>query len=152
LGLRGVGWGGVAPWRERVVGPPPRDPRGGGVSRARATDPGREDGGFGFGAETKRGGAAVLDKQAEKVSQGDPTQGKPYKVLLHNDPVNRRDYVVKVLVQVVEGFTVDEAYRVMEEAHTTGVGLVCVCGQTEAEDYVDALRTNGLTSSMEPDE
>lgn len=37
-----------------------------------------------------------------------------YKVLLHNDNFNRREYVVKVLLKIVEGMTVDDAVNVMQ--------------------------------------
>lgn len=36
-----------------------------------------------------------------------------YKVLLHNDNNNRREYVVKVLLKVVDGLTMDDAINVM---------------------------------------
>ena len=36
-----------------------------------------------------------------------------YKVLLHNDNYNRREYVVKILLKIVEGMTVDDAVNVM---------------------------------------
>jgi hypothetical protein len=37
-----------------------------------------------------------------------------YKVMLHNDNYNRREYVVKVLLKTVEGLTVDDAVNVMQ--------------------------------------
>lgn len=37
-----------------------------------------------------------------------------YKVMLHNDNRNKRDYVVKVLLKVVEGLTVEDATVVMQ--------------------------------------
>jgi hypothetical protein len=37
-----------------------------------------------------------------------------YKVLLHNDNFNRREYVVKVLLKVVDGLGVDDAVNVMQ--------------------------------------
>lgn len=42
------------------------------------------------------------------------------RVLLHNDNYNRREYVVRVLLKVVEGFTVDEAVNCMQAS-------VCHC-------------------------
>ena len=38
-------------------------------------------------------------------------------MLLHNDNSNKREYVVKVLLKVVDGLTVDDAVNVMNEAH-----------------------------------
>jgi ATP-dependent Clp protease adaptor protein ClpS len=37
-----------------------------------------------------------------------------YKLLLHNDNNNRREYVVKVLLKVVDGLTMDDAINVMQ--------------------------------------
>eukprot|EP00775_Hariotina_reticulata_P005877 gene5877-6118_t len=73
-----------------------------------------------------------------------------YKVMLHNDNYNRREYVVKILLKTVEGLTVDDAVNVMQEAHETGVALVVACAQEQAESYVESLRLNGLISTMEP--
>ncbi|EFJ49948.1 hypothetical protein VOLCADRAFT_73976 [Volvox carteri f. nagariensis] len=73
-----------------------------------------------------------------------------YKVFLHNDNYNKREYVVKVLLKVVEEITVDDAVTVMQEAHETGVALVVACPQENAERYCEGLRLNGLTSTIEP--
>ena len=73
-----------------------------------------------------------------------------YKVMLHNDNYNRREYVVKVLIKVIEGFSVDDAMQVMEEAHETGVAMVLACPQDEAEAYCENLKVNGLAVSIEP--
>lgn len=37
-----------------------------------------------------------------------------YRVMLHNDNYNRREYVVKILLKTVEGLTVDDAVNVMQ--------------------------------------
>lgn len=34
--------------------------------------------------------------------------------MLHNDTFNRREYVVSVILKVVDGYTVDEAVNVMQ--------------------------------------
>lgn len=89
----------------------------------------------------------------EKVKNSNQTIGKKppiYKVLLHNDNFNRREYVVKVLLKVVDALAVDDAVNVMQEAHLTGVALVIACGQDQAESYVEGLRLNGLVSTLEP--
>jgi ATP-dependent Clp protease adaptor protein ClpS len=36
-----------------------------------------------------------------------------YRVLLHNDNFNKREYVVQVLLKVVPDYTVDQAIKVM---------------------------------------
>ncbi len=37
-----------------------------------------------------------------------------YKVMLHNDNYNRREYVVKVLLKTVEGISMNDAVTVMQ--------------------------------------
>ena len=93
------------------------------------------------------GGAAVLDKQTERVSKRSPR----YKVLLHNDPVNTMEYVVTTLQQVVPQLSEQDALAVMMEAHNTGVGLVIVCDLEPAEFYCETLKAKGLTSTIEPE-
>jgi len=111
----------------------------------------------------------------QKVRQ---TQKPPnYRVLLHNDPVNKREYVVQVLLkarpavarnrrlgathprsrlttrapQVVDGMTLERAYDIMNEADKHGLALVLVTVQEEAESICDSLRNNGLVATVEPD-
>jgi len=73
-----------------------------------------------------------------------------YKVLLHNDNFNRREYVVTVLMKVVDGLGVDEAVNIMNEAHQNGFACVITCPQEDAERYCEGLRGNGLVASVEP--
>jgi ATP-dependent Clp protease adaptor protein ClpS len=94
------------------------------------------------------GGAAVLDKQTERVRKTSPR----YKVLLHNDPVNSMEYVVVTLQQVVPQLSEQDAMAVMLETHNTGVGLVIVCDIEPAEFYCETLKNKGLTSTIEPEE
>lgn len=106
-------------------------------------------------ASKQDGGSNVIDKPGS-LSGLDPKKAPSkrlppnYRVLLHNDNVNRREYVVKALLKVVDGMTVDIAVNIMQEAHASGVALVLVCSQEEAEKYVTGLRRNGLTSTLEP--
>ena len=75
-----------------------------------------------------------------------------YRVLLHNDNVNKREYVVSVLLKIVPGYTVEDALNVMQEAHFNGLALVTVCSQELAESYCEGMRNSGLVSTMEPDD
>lgn len=74
----------------------------------------------------------------------------PYRVILHNDDINRREYVVQVLMKVIPGMTVDNAVNIMQEAHYNGLSVVIICSQSEAEEYCMQLRRNGLLSTIEP--
>lgn len=106
-----------------------------------------------FSSTTGPGGS-VLDKPDSDViiSKMNKSIKSPlYRVLLHNDSMNKREYVVKVLLKVVDGLTVDDAMHIMNEAHMRDVALVTVAAQETAEKYVADLRRNGLTSTLEPD-
>ena len=74
----------------------------------------------------------------------------PYCPSSDNDNYNRREYVVKVLLKTIEGYTVEDAVQVMQEAHEEGVAMVLACPQDEAEQYCENLRINGLSSTIEP--
>ncbi|XP_004512946.1 ATP-dependent Clp protease adapter protein CLPS1, chloroplastic [Cicer arietinum] len=74
----------------------------------------------------------------------------PYRVMLHNDNYNKREYVVQVLMKVIPGMTVDNAVNIMQEAHYNGLAVVIICAQVDAEDHCMQLRGNGLLSSIEP--
>jgi ATP-dependent Clp protease adaptor protein ClpS len=74
----------------------------------------------------------------------------PWKVLLHNDDVHDMLYVVTSLLKAVP-LTVQEAIRIMLEAHETGVGLVIVCPQETAEYYQERILTFGLHCTIEPE-
>ncbi|MFN9957338.1 MAG: ATP-dependent Clp protease adaptor ClpS, partial [bacterium] len=54
-----------------------------------------------------------MEKAPERVRKPAPR----YRVLLHNDPVNTMEYVVKTLRQVVPSLSEEDAHAVMWEAH-----------------------------------
>ena len=39
---------------------------------------------------------------------------RSYRVMLHNDDFNRREYVVKVLLKVLDNFTMEDAINCMQ--------------------------------------
>lgn len=74
----------------------------------------------------------------------------PFRVMLHNDNVNKREYVVQVLMKVIPGMTLDNAVNIMQEAHYNGLSVVIICAQADAEKHCMKLRNNSLLSSIEP--
>ncbi|GMH27522.1 hypothetical protein Nepgr_029365 [Nepenthes gracilis] len=74
----------------------------------------------------------------------------PYRVILHNDDFNKREYVVQVLLKVIPGMTLDIAVNIMQEAHHNGLSVVIICAQADAEEHCLQLRGNGLSSTIEP--
>tara|TARA_Y100001970_G_C14248923_1_gene870348 strand:- start:4331 stop:4648 length:318 start_codon:yes stop_codon:yes gene_type:complete len=95
-----------------------------------------------------RSGSAVLEKDPVVLRKRSPR----YKVLLHNDPINSMDHVVTSLREVLPQLSEQDAISIMLEAHNTGIGLVIVCDLEPAEFYSEALRSKGLTCSIEPEE
>ena len=93
------------------------------------------------------GGSAVIERESQRVRKTSPR----YKVLLHNDPVNSMDYVVKTLRQVVPQLSDQDAISIMLETHNTGIGLVITCDIEPAEFYAESLKSKGLTSTIEPE-
>ncbi|CAI5963574.1 unnamed protein product [Closterium sp. NIES-65] len=107
----------------------------------------------------KDSGGGLLDKPVVAPTPGresefDLTKQRKksplYRVMLHNDNFNRREYVVQVLMKCVPGMTVDQAVNIMQEAHVNGMACVLICVQHEAEEVCLNLRSNGLVSSIEP--
>jgi ATP-dependent Clp protease adaptor protein ClpS len=72
----------------------------------------------------------------------------PFRVLLHNDDHNEGGFVVNTLRELV-AMAVEHAFKVMEEAHKTGVALVTITHQERAEFLVDQFKSKGLTASCE---
>ncbi|XP_048229422.1 ATP-dependent Clp protease adapter protein CLPS1, chloroplastic [Ricinus communis] len=105
-------------------------------------------------------GGGLLEKPViEKTTPGRESEfdlrksrktAPPYRVILHNDNYNKREYVVQVLMKVIPGMTLDNAVNIMQEAHYNGLSVVIICAQADAEDHCMQLRGNGLLSSIEP--
>ena len=72
---------------------------------------------------------------------------KMFHVLLFNDPVNTREYVCSVLVQVF-GHSRGEAYNIMQLAHSQGFSICNTTGKEEADTQCAALKTARLMSSV----
>ncbi|KAL4383154.1 hypothetical protein GQ457_15G005280 [Hibiscus cannabinus] len=105
-------------------------------------------------------GAGILEKPViERTTPGRESEfnlkksrkiAPPYRVILHNDNFNKREYVVQVLMKVIPGMTLDNAVNIMQEAHYNGMAVVIICAQADAEEHCMQLRGNGLLSSIEP--
>ncbi|KAK8657620.1 hypothetical protein V6N13_035850 [Hibiscus sabdariffa] len=105
-------------------------------------------------------GAGILEKPViERTTPGRESEfnlkksrkiAPPYRVILHNDNFNKREYVVQVLMKVIPGMTLDNAVNIMQEAHYNSMAVVIICAQADAEEHCMQLRGNGLLSSIEP--
>lgn len=75
----------------------------------------------------------------------------PYKVVLFNDDYNEMDYVVAVLLRLINHLTPLEAIQIMLTAHLAGSAVVVICPKEVAEYYQERLLSCGLTATIEPD-
>jgi ATP-dependent Clp protease adaptor protein ClpS len=80
----------------------------------------------------------------------------PYRVLIHNDDVTTFEFVISILTSIFK-LTSAHAERIANITHVTGLALVCVRPQGEAERLVNqaifAARLEGfpLRVTCEPD-
>ncbi|MEW5853426.1 MAG: ATP-dependent Clp protease adaptor ClpS [Myxococcota bacterium] len=99
-------------------------------------------------------GETTREKQAPP--EDDLSEVPLYRVLLHNDPFTRREYVVVILREIFHKNARD-AQRIMLQAHLGGQSLVDVLPAEEAALRVarahQRARQDGypLTFSFEPD-
>lgn len=75
----------------------------------------------------------------------------PYKVILFNDDYNDMEYVVEVLLRLINHLTSPEAVEIMITAHLMGSAVVVVCPRETAEYYQERLLGYGLTATIEPE-
>jgi ATP-dependent Clp protease adaptor protein ClpS len=75
-----------------------------------------------------------------------------YRVLLHNDEFNAMEHVVEVLITTIPNLSAPQAIDIMMQAHQYGMALVITCNQEHAEHYSEVLKSQGLTSTIEPAE
>jgi ATP-dependent Clp protease adapter protein ClpS len=96
-------------------------------------------------------GGSILEKSKTVSPAPMPTQEKQkeklFHVLLFNDPMNTREYVCSVLVQVF-GHSKGEAYNIMQLAHSQGFSICNTTGKDEADAQCASLKSARLTSSV----
>ncbi|CAK9035844.1 unnamed protein product [Durusdinium trenchii] len=72
-----------------------------------------------------------------------------YRLVLFNDPLNKREYVARCLMTICllkEG----DAYQVMMKAHKEGVAVVGTYAFETAEAYCESLKAQGLSVDIFP--
>ncbi len=81
---------------------------------------------------------------------------RSYRVMLHNDDFNRREYVVKVLLKVLDNFTMEDAINCMQARMHAGMVVqsrphvgpghsICPLRQPEESCWLH-VRSQGLTA------
>ena len=72
----------------------------------------------------------------------------PWNVVVHNDPINKTNYVTMVF-QKVFGYTKEKAEVHMLEVHYKGRSIVWTGGRERAELYVQQLHGYQLLATLE---
>lgn len=86
---------------------------------------------------------------AEEVEVHEETRlARPWKVIVHDDPVTLMAYVVMVF-QRIFGYSLEKARQHMMEVHTEGRSVVWTGAREQAEFYVSRLHASQLLATME---
>jgi len=72
-----------------------------------------------------------------------------YRLLLFNDPLNKREFVARCLMTICL-LKESDAYQVMMKAHKDGVAIIGTYQFETAEAYCEGLKAKGLTVDIIP--
>jgi len=72
----------------------------------------------------------------------------PWRVIIHNDPVNLMSYVAFVIRKIF-GYPDKESERLMLQVHREGRSIVWTGARERAEHYVRELQGHQLLATME---
>jgi ATP-dependent Clp protease adaptor protein ClpS len=91
---------------------------------------------------------AAPDPIVEEEVQTITSLGRPWNVIVWDDPVNLMSYVVYVF-QKLFGFSTEQAAQHMMEVHNDGRSMVANADREKAEFYVSRLHGYGLQATLE---
>jgi ATP-dependent Clp protease adaptor protein ClpS len=92
----------------------------------------------------RRPGIEVLED-----TDTDTRLGKPWKVIVHDDPINLMVYVTHVFMRIF-GYPKPKAERHMLEVHKQGRSILWTGAREQAEVYALKLRSAQLNTTLEP--
>jgi ATP-dependent Clp protease adaptor protein ClpS len=87
----------------------------------------------------------------KKPKVGNPKPYPNYRVVLINDDHNTFDHVADCLIKHIPGMSTDRAWSLTLQVHNSGSAIVWVGPKEIAELYYELLKSEGLTTSLEPD-
>lgn len=90
----------------------------------------------------------VLEKKVAVKKERQTKQPDMYRLYIYNDPINRRERVVDVLLKTCQGLSFSRAYAAMQEAHENGRGLVLVIAQEIAEHYCATINSGSYSNLL----
>jgi ATP-dependent Clp protease adaptor protein ClpS len=94
------------------------------------------------------GGPAAPDVTIEPETIKEESLDIPWKVIVHNDPINLMDYVSKVFMKVF-GYPREKAERHMMEVHKLGKSILWTGPRERAEFFVQQLQSHLLMATIE---
>ncbi len=100
---------------------------------------------------TAPGTIAAPETTPDETTRRQDSTEPPYKVVLHNDDFTPMEHVIATLRKVIPRMSMKQAAEIMLEAHTKGKAVVIKCHKELAEMYEEALRSEGLVATIEPD-
>jgi ATP-dependent Clp protease adaptor protein ClpS len=75
----------------------------------------------------------------------------PHKVVVHDNDYTPFDAVTKIFLKAVPGMTLERAYALTMEVHTSGSAVPYVGPKERAEQVAEVIRTIGIKVTVEPD-
>jgi ATP-dependent Clp protease adaptor protein ClpS len=96
----------------------------------------------------KVGSSTLSDPTIEKKTEPQQSLDLPWKVIVHNDPVNLMTYVTMVF-QRVFGYPREKAEKHMLEVHHHGRSILWTGMRERAELYVQQLHGHLLLATLE---
>lgn len=99
----------------------------------------------------RESGGSAPDVVLEPETVVEDSLDIPWKVIVHNDPINLMDYVTKVFMRVF-GYPKEKAERHMMEVHKLGRSILWTGTREKAELFVEQLHEHLLIATMEQSE
>jgi ATP-dependent Clp protease adaptor protein ClpS len=93
--------------------------------------------------------SAIEAPEVEELLQEETAVGRPWTVVVHNDPVNLMNYVTMVFKRVF-GYSEERSRKHMLEVHHHGKSNVWTGEREKAELYVQQLHGYQLLATLEP--
>jgi ATP-dependent Clp protease adaptor protein ClpS len=94
------------------------------------------------------GGPAAPDVIIDPETIKEESLDLPWKVIVHNDPINLMDYVSKVFMRVF-GYPREKAEHHMMEVHKLGKSVLWTGARERAEFFVQQLQSHLLLATIE---
>ncbi len=92
----------------------------------------------------------TLDPEVQIVERVQIRALRPYRVIIHDDPIHTYHEVALAVHRTVPGKSYADGWAVATLVDTTGQGIAATCPKEPAEHYRERFEvTYGLTSTIE---